>query len=215
MHHISDTGLSSQQCARYYEQIKIVRTGTANFKYCWEVKLKEEMERGQKFKNQLFKACEESNISPKQLQLLGHTQTSAQLRTPGEKKSEVQQCRGMQRGSSQRQKELLPRAKEGHTEQTVQRKKKNRRKKKKINSHRFPFRQGGEAHETPAALPSSEDERKNTSNNNSRKKDTDTTPPKPSTSSSPEATNPLKDRIRPQKDFLLPIRKSLRESPKK
>ena len=45
------------------------------------MKLKEEMKRGQELEDQLFKAREEVHISPKQLQLLRHTHTIAQLKT--------------------------------------------------------------------------------------------------------------------------------------
>ena len=63
----------------------------------WKVKLKKEMKRGQELEDQLFKACEEVLSSPKQLQLLGLTQTVAQLKTKhyskSKKKSEVHECR--------------------------------------------------------------------------------------------------------------------------
>ena len=66
---ISSTSLSSQQCSRYYERIEFLRTsGNCKLQRLCEVKLKEEMERGENF--QLFRACEEANISPNQLKVL-------------------------------------------------------------------------------------------------------------------------------------------------
>ena len=96
---ISPEGTSSQQCFRYNEQINSIKASiSCKLQKMCEEKLKAEMERGEE--NQLFRICEEANISPNQLKMLGYKHTFAQL--PQESsKSEVQ------------------RAKEGHVKETV------------------------------------------------------------------------------------------------